>query len=74
MDITPPWGWDSDDPGPSIRRIYQRLTAVYDGHTHIYMFPQEESENALEMIRLHVTERQLHPKVGAILADMIVGD
>jgi hypothetical protein len=47
---------------------------VYDGHTHIYMFPEEEASNALEMIRLHVHEGQLHPKVGAILADMVVGE
>jgi hypothetical protein len=38
------------------------------------MFPETEATNALEMIRMHVHEGQLHPKVGAILADMIVGE
>lgn len=47
---------------------------MYDGHTHIYMFPQNEASQALQLIRLHVEEGQLHPKVGAILADMVVGE
>lgn len=50
-----------------------RLVATYDGHTHIYEFPPEESMDAAQMIALHVHEGQLHPAAGTMLCEMIMG-
>jgi hypothetical protein len=42
-----------------------------DGHTHIYQFPPEESQDAADIIKRHVEEGQLHPYAGAMLHKMI---
>ena len=49
---------------------FTRLTVKYQGHTHIYQFPDDECPEAMEMIRLHVMEGQLHPAAGMVLRGM----
>jgi len=49
---------------------YTRLIVKYNGHTHIYQFPDEETPDAMEIIRLHVLEGQLHPYAGMVLMGM----
>jgi hypothetical protein len=51
-----------------------RLVCKYDGHTHIYEYPPEESMDAAQMIALHVHEGQLHPAAGTMLCEMIMGE
>lgn len=41
-----------------------------NGHTHIYDFPPEETQNAIEVIKLHAAEGRLHPQVALILMAM----
>jgi hypothetical protein len=40
----------------------------------MYIFADSEAPNALDMIRLHVMEGQLHPYAGMILMEMVVDD
>lgn len=42
----------------------------YNGETHIYQFPDDEFPDAMEIIRLHVLEGQLHPYAGMVLMGM----
>ena len=49
---------------------YTRLIVKYNGHTHIYQFPDDEAPEAMEIIRLHVLEGQLHPYAGMVLMGM----
>jgi hypothetical protein len=58
------------DQGPGIRRLH-RLTAVYDGHTHIYTYPDAETDRAVGMVKLHVEEGLLHPYAGLMLVTMM---
>jgi len=55
--------------GGSVR--FNRLIATVNGHTHMYLFPDNETDNAMEMVRLHVAEGQLHPYAGLILISMM---
>lgn len=48
--------------------------AKVNDETHMYIFPDEETDHALEMIRLHVAEGQLHPYAGLILMTMLGED
>lgn len=64
----------TEDQGPSVRRPVIRLVATYDGETHVYEFPPEESMDAAQMIALHVHEGQLHPAAGTMLCNMIMGE
>lgn len=48
-----------------------RLTAIVDGHTHIYQFPEEEIDDACEVITRHVESGRLHPYAGLVLLQMI---
>jgi hypothetical protein len=61
-------GEDYEEPG--VRRI-NRIAAKYDGHTHIYQYPDELAWQALKMVRLHVEEGTLHPYAGLIVYGMI---
>jgi hypothetical protein len=63
-------GGDSDDAEPGIRRL-NRIIASYDGHTHIYQFPDDLSWQAKNMVRLHVEEGTLHPYAGLVLYGMM---
>lgn len=60
-------------PSGGYRRAFQRITATYDGHTHVYQFPQEEAQRAIRMVKLHVEEGQLHPYAGLMLCHLIKG-
>lgn len=64
-----PEGYE-DDTEPSLRRI-NRVVAKFDGETHIYQYPPEESERAVRIVKLHVEEDKLHPYVGVMLIKMI---
>ena len=70
MDFEAPGHADPDDPARSYR-VYQRIKAVIDGHTHMYVFPQEDSPRAIDMVKLHVEEGQLHPYAGLMIVNMI---
>lgn len=48
-----------------------RITATIDGHTHIYQFPREEADFAVETVKRHVVEGRLHPYAGLIIANMV---
>lgn len=63
-----------ENQGAGVRRPVIRIVAKYDGHTHIYEFPPEESMDAAHMIALHVNEGKLHPVAGAMLCNMIMGE
>jgi hypothetical protein len=41
------------------------------GKTHIYTYPDNESANIAEIIRLHAIEGQLHPYAALILMQMV---
>ena len=58
--------WDYDE----VRHI-GRITATIDGHTHIYQFPREESDFAVETVKRHVEEGRLHPYAGLIICNMV---
>jgi len=70
MDIETQGYSDPNDPTGGVR-VYQRITAVVDGHTHIYLFPQAESPRAIRIVKLHVEEGQLHPYAGLMMVNMI---
>ncbi len=42
-----------------------------DGHTHVYQFLPERSDEAIAMVKLHVEEEQLHPYAGVMICKMI---
>lgn len=48
-----------------------RITATVGGHTHIYRFPREEADLAVETVKRHVCEGRLHPYAGLIIANMV---
>ena len=48
-----------------------QLTCVGKGHTYIYSFPPEDASDAAAMVALHVAERLLPRKAGAMLCTMI---
>ncbi len=60
----------ANDQESGVRR-HHRLLASYDGETHIYQFPDEDAERAVDMVKVHVEEGQLHPYAGLILVQMI---
>ena len=37
----------------------------------MYVFPQEDSPRAIDMVKLHVEEGQLHPYAGLMIVNMI---
>ena len=49
------------------------VLARYDGHTHMYTYPEAEAHKATRMIKLHVEEGQLHPYAGLMLIAMVRG-
>jgi hypothetical protein len=49
------------------------VIARYDGHTHMYRYPESETSKATRMIKLHVEEGQLHPYAGLMLISMVRG-
>lgn len=52
-------------------RLYSRITATIDGHTHIYRYPPEESDLAVKTVKRHVEEGRLHPYAGLIICNMV---
>lgn len=62
-------GFDQETEGGSLR--LNRLIAKVDGHTHVYQFPDEETDSAVFAIREHVADGRLHPYAGLILLTMI---
>jgi hypothetical protein len=59
------------DPQAEERGVqFTRLIVKYNGETHIYQFPDDEFPDAMEIIRLHVLEGQLHPYAGMVLMGM----
>lgn len=63
------------DQKSGFRRL-NRVLARYDGETHIYQFPPEDTERAVRIVKRHVEEDRLHPYAGVMLIKMIreVGD
>ena len=64
-----PHGHESD-PKSGVRRI-NRVIAKFDGETHIYQYPPEDTERAVRIVKLHVEEDRLHPYAGVMLIKMI---
>lgn len=60
-----------DTPAETGSQRLNRLIAKVNGHTHIYQFPDDDTDCALWMIREHVADGQLHPYAGLILLTMI---
>lgn len=51
-----------------------RIACTYNGETHMYVFPPEESYGAAKAIARHVMEGRLHPAAGIVLCEMIAGE
>jgi hypothetical protein len=62
-------GFDQETAGGSVR--FNRLAAIVNGHTHVYQFPDDETDTAVWVIREHVADGRLHPYAGLILLTMI---
>ena len=62
-------GFDQETAGGSVR--FNQLAAIVDGHTHVYQFPDDETDTAVWVIREHVADGRLHPYAGLILLTMI---
>lgn len=62
-------GFDTPTEGGSLR--LNRLIAKVDGHTHVYQFPDDDTDTAVWVIREHVADGRLHPYAGLILLTMI---
>ena len=58
---------DDSDAG---LRLVRRISAEYNGHTHLYQYSEDDTLEAIRMIRLHVEEGQLHPYAGLLLIRM----
>ena len=69
MDIKKRCWTDNRSEGTGVP--YTRLIVKYNGHTHIYQFPDAQAHEAHHMIRLHVMEGSLHPAAGVVLMGMI---
>lgn len=46
------------------------MIAKYDGHTHIYQYPPDDTDRAIRMIKLHAEEGQLHPYAALMLVNL----
>jgi hypothetical protein len=55
------------------RAIRFEVLARYNGHTHMYRYPEADAFKATRMIKLHVEEGQLHPYAGLMLISMVRG-
>lgn len=62
-------GFDQETESGGVR--LNRLIAKVDGHTHVYQFPDDETDGAVFAIREHVADGRLHPYAGLILLTMI---
>ena len=52
-------------------RFASRISATYDGHTHVYQYTDSERVNAAKMVKVHVEEGQLHPYAGLMILKMM---
>jgi hypothetical protein len=50
------------------------VLARYNGHTHMYRYPEADAFKATRMIKLHVEEGQLHPYAGLMLIALVRGN
>lgn len=64
---TRPWRLPPESGGVRLTR----LIAKVGEHTHMYVFPDEEFDDACEIITRHVESGQLHPYAGIVLLEMI---
>lgn len=57
------WDFETDEIGC--------IVATLNGHTHMYRFPREETDFAVQTVKRHVCEGQLHPYAGLVIANMM---
>lgn len=43
------------------------MSCKVDGHTFVYQYPPEETEQAMALIKRHVEDGRLHPYAGLLL-------
>lgn len=50
---------------------YAEVVARVGEHTHIYIFPRDEADFAVETVKRHVCDGRLHPYAGLIVCNMV---